>query len=255
MKVKLNNTEINCKIIEGDTDKPVLVFLHEGLGCIEMWKTFPEKLCMKTGCQALLYDRSGYGLSSPFTGNWTTDYHRYYALEELPALLEAVMPSRDIILFGHSDGATVALIYASSKPSVLRGMVLEAPHVFVEEETVSGVREAVNAFNEGKLDKLHKYHGEKTNSIFSAWSGLWTDINFRKWNIENLLPSVDVPHLVIQGDMDRYGTEKQYNAIKDKTAGITTVSVIKDCGHSPHITKQQDVTDIAAGYIKALNQA
>ena len=252
MTVNIENSIINYKIINGDEKKPVLIFLHEGLGCIEMWKTFPEKLCRKTGCAALLYDRCGYGKSSVLAFEWNENYHNYYAFKELPGIINAVFPGREIILIGHSDGATISLIYSSSNPENLKAVILEAPHVFVEDATVEGVKDAVEAYKNGKLDKLYKYHGKKTDSIFSAWSGYWTDIRFRKWNIENILPDIKVPQLIIQGDKDRYGTEKQYNSIFNKTSANTELEVINDCGHSPHISRQQQTVIIMTEYIQKL---
>ncbi len=158
MRADIDKSIINYQIINGDENKAVLVFLHEGLGCIEMWKSFPEKLCRKTGCAALLYDRCGYGKSSALTFEWTENYHQYYALKELPFIINSVFPDREIILIGHSDGATISLVYASSDPANLKGIILEAPHVFIEMITVNGVKAAAEAFNNGKLDKLYKYH-------------------------------------------------------------------------------------------------
>ena len=248
--LKLKNQLINYKIIDGIGNKPFLVFLHEGLGCIEMWKSFPEKLCRRTSCPGLLYDRTGYGKSSPLESDWTINYHFYYALDELPSVINTLIPGSDYIMIGHSDGATIALLYASEKPDNLLSMIIEAPHVFVEEKTVESIKKAYDAFMRGELDKLRKYHGNKTERIISAWAGSWTDDKFRSWNIEHILPSIEIPHLIIQGGKDRYGTEKQYKIIEEKTTGRTDLFIIPECGHSPHITYQESTLNRTAEYIK-----
>ncbi len=213
---------------------PVLVFLHEGLGCREMWKDFPERLCRRTGCPGLVYDRLGYGRSSPSRSTRTIHYLHEYALFELPFLLEQSIPGRPYILIGHSDGGSISLIHAAERPVNLKGIITEAAHVFVEPLTVSGIRDANKAFTDGRLAGLSRYHGDKTENIFRSWSDTWLSRSFRTWNIEYLLPSIRCPVLVIQGQDDHYGTRRQVDAIVSGVSGIAETVMVADCGHSPH---------------------
>ncbi len=225
--------EIHYQLIEGQPGQPCLVFLHEGLGCTAMWQDFPERLCQATGCHGLVYDRHGYGQSSALTASRNIHYLHDYALRELPALLEYVLPGREYFLIGHSDGGSIALIHAAERPPRLRGVITEAAHVFVEAETLAGIRAADAAFDAGKLRALAKYHGDKTEGIFKAWSLTWQTFGFQFWNIEYLLPSIVCPALVVQGSEDQYGSAAQVDAISRLALNATPV-MIEKCGHTPH---------------------
>lgn len=226
--------QIYYERIDGKAGRPQIVFLHEGLGCTAMWKDFPQRLCTRTGCPGLVYDRLGYGKSSPLSRPRTIHYLHHYALFELPRVLDALIPGEPFVLAGHSDGASIALIFGSEQPSSLKGIITEAAHVFVEKETTDGIIETVESYEGGKLSGLFKYHGEKTEDIFRAWSDTWLSEWFRHWNIEYLLPSIGVPVHVVQGCRDQYGTEAQVNSIVSGVRGKATASMVKDCGHSPH---------------------
>jgi len=148
---------------------PLLVFLHEGLGCTAMWKNFPDRLCQATGSPGLIYDRHGYGQSSPRSEPFTPDYMRDAAVVELPELLRLVAPETPYILIGHSDGGTISLIHAAQKPSRCRAIITEAAHVFVEEITLAGVHKAIAAWHGGKLRSLlEKFHGDNAEGAFKA---------------------------------------------------------------------------------------
>lgn len=232
--------DIHYELIAGDPARPVLVFLHEGLGSCAMWKDFPARLCQAAGCRGLLYDRLGYGRSSPLKERRRLHYVHDYALSELPQVLEQLIPGQEHVVIGHSDGGSIALIYASQQPSLLRAIITEAAHVFVEEITLEGIRAADAAFGAGKLRALAKYHGDKTQTIFKAWSDTWLGHGFRFWNIEYLLPSITCPALVMQGCDDQYGSAAQVEAIVTQAVQAAP-AMIGQCGHTPHQEQPQAV--------------
>ena len=234
--------------IDGPTNQPCLVFLHEGLGSIGQWGDFPRRLCARTGCPGLVYDRLGYGRSSSLKRTFTIHYLHEYGLCELPRVLEALLPNRPFLLVGHSDGGSISLIFAAEHPSRLLGVIAEAAHVFVEDVTIDGIRRADEAFAQGRLAGLARYHGDKTEELFKAWSGIWLSRGFAAWNIEYLLPSVEVPLLVLQGRDDQYGTMAQVETIVAKSAGQATPQLLEACGHAPHAEVPDLTLDIMTGF-------
>lgn len=228
-----NGQELYYEKITGDERKPYLVFLHEGLGCVSMWKDFPQRLCAALGAPGLTFDRLGYGKSSPLGKPRSVHYMHEYALNELPFVLSRVIPEQDYFLIGHSDGGSIALLHAAEQPAHLRGIITEAAHVFVEPETLAGIRAAVDAYQAGKLRGLEKYHALKTDSIFKAWAETWLSAWFAAWNIEYALPSIRVPALILQGADDQYGTAAQVESIVEKTLGARS-ALIENCAHAPH---------------------
>jgi pimeloyl-ACP methyl ester carboxylesterase len=244
------NKTIHYELINGKSSNPHLIFLHEGLGCTAMWKDFPEQLCRKTECAGLVYDRLGYGLSSPMDSARTIHYLHDYALNELPLVIESVIPQKAYILVGHSDGGSISLIFGAEKPSLLKAIITEAAHVFVEPETIAGIRAADESFARGKYGGLYKYHGEKTDRTFKAWSETWLSAGFRHWNIEYLLPSIECSVLAIQGSEDQYGTESQVNAIVANVAGSAASCFVPHCGHSPHSEQPDRLVQIMSEFIE-----
>jgi pimeloyl-ACP methyl ester carboxylesterase len=240
---------LHYNLIHGGLDRPYLVFLHEGLGCEAMWGGFPELLCDTTGCPGLIYDRLGYGNSSPLNRSRTVHYMHEYALRELPKLLEATIPDTPFILIGHSDGGSISLIYGAARPSLLKGIITEAAHVFVEPETIARIRSADEAWEKGMLKGLTKYHGDKTETIFKAWSTTWLTNWFKYWNIEYLLPSIEVPLLAIQGINDQYGSADQVHSIVSKSSGKAQLEMIENCGHAPHLEAQLVVLELMSSFI------
>jgi pimeloyl-ACP methyl ester carboxylesterase len=214
-----------------------------------MWKRFPKRLCNRTSCPGLVYDRLGYGQSSPLRRTRTIHYLHDYALKELPQVIDALIPNKPFILIGHSDGGSISLIFGAEKPPYLKGIITEAAHVFVEKETLDGIRKADEAFEKRKLSALFKYHGEKTPCIFKAWSATWLSQWFKSWNIESLLPSIEVPMLVIQGGDDPYGTKAQVDSIVSKSAGKAVPSLVENCGHSPHQELPELLLEIISQFI------
>ena len=216
----------------GPASRTRLVFLHEGLGCVALWRDFPARLSAACGLGAFVYSRAGYG-KSPRTQlpRPVTYMHEEAAL--LPALLRAhgiALP--DAILFGHSDGASIALLCAAAHP--VRGLVLEAPHVFTEEAGLASIERAREAYEHGDLRARLARHHADVDAAFWGWNGPWLDPEFRSWNIEGALPAVRAPMLVIQGAQDEYGTLAQVRAIERQAGGSVETLVLEGCGHAPH---------------------
>lgn len=244
---------IRYELIDGDPGKPYLIFLHEGLGCVEMWRNFPQRLCEKTHCPGLIYDRTGYGKSSPETDERDVKYIHNYALTELPQVIEFLIPHKDHILIGHSDGGSIALIYASEFTTHLKGIAVEAAHVFVEKETLRGIKLADEAYDRNGPGGLQKYHRDKTPAVFKSWSETWLSQSFKAWNIESSLPSIHCPVLVIQGKNDEFGTMKQVETITSKVAGNVYPHVLEGCGHAPHIERPELLLDLLSDFICSLS--
>lgn len=214
---------------------PTLVFLHEGLGCVALWKDFPEKVARATGYGTLIYSRAGYGRSSPVAVPRPLTYMHEEGLVGLPRLLEK-LDLWNVVLVGHSDGGSIAVVHAGSgaAPRII-GLVLLAAHVFNEEVCVASIRQARVAFETTDLRaKLQRLHGDNVDCAFWGWNKAWLDPDFMAWNIEEYLPKISVPALVIQGRQDEYGTAAQYQSIEAKSGGAVEVVVLDQCGHSPH---------------------
>ena len=238
---RLRVKSIELKDPEPEKVRPKLIFLHEALGCIELWRDFPEILCLSTGCSGFVYDRKGYGESEPFEDTWSLDYLQQEALTYLPAFLKTC-GIMDTILIGHSDGGSIALIAASNFGNMIRGIITEAAHIFVENITLSGIRKAVKAFETTALkEKLTRYHKEHTETIFRRWANRWLSDEFCNWNIENYLPKITCPVLVLQGEDDEYGTPAQVEGISNQVSGPVNVKLIPKCGHIPHFEAKEKV--------------
>jgi pimeloyl-ACP methyl ester carboxylesterase len=218
-----------------DAALPVLVFLHEGLGCVTLWKDFPDQVAQATGLPALVYSRIGYGGSSPCALPRPLTYMHEEGEAGLPALLSA-LGIQSHILVGHSDGASIALIYAGSGPREgLRGVAVLAPHTFCEEVSVTAIRAAGKAYAEGDLRaRLAKYHGDNVDCAFRGWCDAWLDPDFLHWNIESYVDRLSVPVLVIQGEGDEYGTVAQVDTIARRAPAGAETRLLPECGHSPH---------------------
>lgn len=216
-------------------DDLTVVLLHEGLGSVAQWKDFPEKLTAETGLGVVAYSRAGYGGSDPVTLPRPLDYMTREAEEVLGGVLDALGIGHCILL-GHSDGATIAAIYAGSVSDLrVRGLVLIAPHFFTEPEGLETIRGAGRAFDEGGLkDKLTKYHSN-VDVAFHGWHGAWTDPGFKDWNVADVIDHWRIPVLAIQGRNDPYGTLAQIAEIEDRIYSPVETLVLDDCGHAPHL--------------------
>lgn len=233
--------------LSGDGQGPTLVFLHEGLGSMDLWREFPTDVARATGRAALVYSREGHGWSAPVRGARTLEFMHHEALMVLPHLLERLEISAPILI-GHSDGASIALIYAGAGCPV-SGLVLLAPHVFVEAEAIAGIQLAREQFETTDLpQRMAKYHRDP-EATFRAWNDIWLDPAFRNWNIEASLPGIECPVLLIQGNDDEYGTGAQLDAIEDGLAGSVERLVLADCGHSPHISQPDLVVEATARFV------
>ena len=211
---------------------PPIVMLHEGLGSIALWKDFPHRLAERTGCGVLVYSRYGHGNSDRLLEKRPVSFMHHEAQTVLPQLLEALGVDQPI-LFGHSDGGSIALIYAGTFPESPRALVLEAPHVFVEDLSVESIAAAkVNFQTTDFREKLARYHAH-VDETFWGWNAIWLDPEFRSWNIESYLDVIRCPVLCIQGEQDEYGTRAQVEAIRSRVPG-TELVMLADCKHSPH---------------------
>jgi pimeloyl-ACP methyl ester carboxylesterase len=211
-----------------------LVFLHEGLGSIGQWRDFPRRLAGATGLGAIIYDRQGFGGSDPLDRG-DEQYLQREDLTSLSAVLDACSVQAPVLI-GHSDGGTIALLYAAQVPERPRGVITLAAHVFVEEATLAGIRNAVQAFETGELkQKLSRYHAENTDSMFCGFKDDWLLPRYREWNIEACLQNIRCPLLVIQGEDDEYGTAAQVEAITVGVSGPVESMLIPGCGHNPHL--------------------
>jgi pimeloyl-ACP methyl ester carboxylesterase len=234
-----------------DAGGPTVVMLHEGLGCVAMWRDFPARVAGATGLRVLVFSRAGYGGSDPVPLPRPLSYMHDEARETLPRLLEAAGID-DAILFGHSDGASIAIIFAGSSPRIrVRALVLEAPHVFCEDISLASIAAAREAFVHGDLkERLARYHGANTECAFWGWNDAWLDPGFRAWNIEEYLPRVGVPSLVIQSERDPYGTLAQIEAIERGSGGSVRREIL-GAGHSLHREQPEAVLETVAGFVGA----
>jgi pimeloyl-ACP methyl ester carboxylesterase len=237
--IEINGLRLEYRDIPASRENaPTLLMLHEGLGCVAMWRDFPQQVAAATGCRVIVWSRAGYGHSAAYTEVRTPRYMHREALEALPALLAGLQIERPI-LFGHSDGGSIALIFAGAFPDALRGLVVMAPHEFVEEETLAGIRQAREIWQTTDWpQKLGRYHAD-TARVFSDWNDCWLSPPFRDWNIEAYLPAIRCPVLAMQGEDDEYATMRQIEVIAEAVP-TTQLLKIPQCGHSP----QRDQTAV-----------
>jgi pimeloyl-ACP methyl ester carboxylesterase len=235
-------------------DAPTLVFLHDGIGCAATWRGFPAELARETGCGALVYSRVGYGGSDAVPVPRPLTYMHEEGFTGLPEVLDAA-GVRTAYLVGHSDGGSIALLHASTPRALprVRALLLEAPHVFCEEVTVRAIERARGEFLHGGLRaRMARYHGENVECAFWGWNRAWLDPGFRAWNIEDCLPAVTVPVLVVQGVDDPYGTLLQVDAIERRCGGPVRRCVLERCGHSPHRDQPEGTLLAMAAFLRGL---
>ena len=229
-------------------DAPALVFLHEGLGSIDLWRGFPERVARATGRRAVVYSRYGNGFSEPLGERRDVSYMHDEARVALPELLDALEIER-AALIGHSDGASIALLFAGALPGRTDALVLEAPHVFVEELSIASIAEigrryAANGFRE----RMRKHHTD-ADRTFRGWNDVWLDPAFRSWTIVDALPRIVAPVLAIQGANDEYGTLAQLDALQRSCSGSVDTLILDKCGHAPHRDRPEVVETFVTAWL------
>lgn len=234
-------------------DAPLVVFLHEGLGSISMWRDFPRAFCAAGGFRGLVYSRPGYGRSTPrpLGEPLPVDFMHVQAREVLPRFLAAVGVDAVVEkpwLFGHSDGGSIALIHAAAFPGAVGGLIVAAPHIFVEDLSVQSIAQTRERYLTTDLSKRLARHHHDVESAFWGWNDIWLRPAFRDWNIEALLPRIRCPVMAIQGEDDEYGTMAQIDGIASAIAGAQLLK-LGHCGHSPHRDQPQRLIDAAIRFI------
>jgi pimeloyl-ACP methyl ester carboxylesterase len=233
-----------------DRSRPLVVFLHEGLGSVAMWKDFPARFCTAAKVRGLVYSRPAYGRSTPRAADdhWAPDFMHRQADEVLPALLDALDVTDQPWLLGHSDGGSIALLRAAHAPASVAGVIAMAPHILVEDISVTSIAEARETYRTTDLkSRLARYHDD-VDSAFRGWNDIWLDPAFRTWNIEAELPAITCPLLAIQGVDDEYGTLEQIRGIARRVSQ-TELLELPDCGHSPHRDQPERVIAAASAFI------
>jgi pimeloyl-ACP methyl ester carboxylesterase len=233
-------------------NRPLIVFLHEGLGSVSAWKDFPLRVCDAARARGLVYSRPGYGRSTPrpHSQRWGTDFMHRQAYEVLPALLRVLGVERNVWLLGHSDGGSIAILYAARFASRVSGLVLLAPHLFVEEYGLVSIRKIRGEYQRTDLSQRLSRHHDDVDSAFWGWNDIWLDPAFKAWNIEGELRSIACPVLVIQGVDDEYGTLAHVNGIARRVARAETL-LLSECGHSPHRDRPDKVIEATVRFVSA----
>jgi pimeloyl-ACP methyl ester carboxylesterase len=224
--------------------RPTLVFLHEGLGSMGLWRDFPDRVARRLGAPAVVYSRFGYGGSDGLLAKRTPHFMHEEALDFLPRLLDQLEIQRPLLI-GHSDGASIALIHAAASKRPVTGLVCMAPHAFIEPE----IRDTY--LKTDLKHRLAKYHA-RVDDAFLGWADIWLEPEFMAWSIEELIGSITQPMLLIQGRNDEYGTLAQLDRIEERAQGPTSRLVLDDCGHSPHRDQEAAVIDAIVTFARAM---
>lgn len=233
---------------------PTIVMLHEGLGCLALWRDFPRRVAEATNMGVFAYSRRGYGQSDPAELPRPLDFMTREAVEVLPQILDKIGFQRGI-LFGHSDGATIAAIYAGSvEDHRVRGLILMAPHFFTEEIGLAEIANARKAFEQGELkQRMARYHRDPENA-FRGWNDTWLDPAFKTWNVGEVIDYLRVPVLAIQGREDQYGSLAQIGEIEDRIYSPVDVLIVEECRHAPHLERPQITLDAISEFAARLQR-
>ena len=254
-RIQLSSHQVNIAFIEPkkkQQENTYLLFLHEALGSIGQWRNFPQLLCDQLGMAGFIYERQGHGSSDPLPGERDNRYLHNYAYDELPQVIQQLIPAgRKVILVGHSDGGSIALLYAAKFPKQVTGIVTMAAHILSEPETLKGIHPAIEAYQQGKLEGLKKYHGDKTETLFYAWANTWLSEGFKNWNIASDIQGISCPALIIQGKEDQYGTPLQVEMIVGSMKGGEGV-ILENCKHHPHLEQTEEVVELISDWVQVL---
>ncbi|MSP48710.1 MAG: alpha/beta hydrolase [Alphaproteobacteria bacterium] len=253
--VTVHGVRLEFQMIESAAGRPdTLVFLHEGLGSLALWRDFPAKVAATTGWRTFVYSRRGYGWSDPVVGPRSVRYMHDEAEAVLPDLLDRFGIDSPVLI-GHSDGGSIALIHAGGTRRPVRGIVTMAAHVFVEDVTIRSIAEAKVTFETTKLgERLGRYHRDAA-AAFWDWNDIWLHPDFRSWNIEACLPAIACPVLAMQGVEDEYGTGAQVEAIVAGVGSSARTLMLPACRHSPHRDQEAATTAAIAGFVAELERS
>ncbi len=237
------------------SNRPVILLLHEGLGCVGTWRDFPEHLAMRTGSPVLAYSRQGYGRSDPVPLPRPLTYMHDEAFEVVGRIIDRFQIER-VVLCGHSDGASIATIYAGGvADGRVAGVILMAPHFFNEDLCVATIRKARHDYEQGDLrPRLERYHGANVDCAFYGWNDAWLDPRFMDWNIEEYLPQIAVPVLLIWGRDDPYGTMAQVRSAMEKCGGPLETAILDDCRHWPYRERTDETLSAIERFIDGTRQ-
>jgi pimeloyl-ACP methyl ester carboxylesterase len=252
--------EVRCKDFAGRLEyqwvgvsslaAPLMVFLHEGLGSLAMWKDFPQELCAAIGARGLVYSRPGYGRSTRREPHekWPVDFMQHHATEVLPAFLHALQIEGRPCLFGHSDGASIALLHAAAFPHRVGSVMAVAPHIMVEAVSIASIEVARTMYRTTDLrSRLARYHDDP-DSAFWGWNDIWLDPAFRAWSIEDRLAAIRCPVLAVQGEDDEYGSMAQIDGIAPRVPQTRLIKLPR-CGHSPHRDQPAALTAAVVAFV------
>jgi pimeloyl-ACP methyl ester carboxylesterase len=249
--MRVGGREIECRWWGEPTHhRRPIVLLHEGLGSVGLWRDFPAALASATARRVLAYSRFGHGASDPPAAPHTVRFmHEEAAL--LPSILDAAAIDRAILL-GHSDGGSIALVAAADVPARIEALMLEAPHVFVEDISIASIERTTAVYREGTLRASLARHHAHVDTAFFGWSDVWLHPDFRRWNLEDYLPRITCPVLLIQGESDEYGTLAQIDAIARQVSGPAERLVLPQCGHAPHRDQRDQVLRAMTRFVQPL---
>ena len=252
--MNLDLYQIAFQKIDHYPNRPTIIFLHDSLGCIELWRDFPLQLAEKTKCNIIMYDRQGYGKSCPFSYEKRDVNYLEQEADILAELLD-FWKIENAILFGFSDGGSIALIFAAKYPEKTIGIISEGAHIFVEDVTLNGIREAIHQYKTTNLkQKLERYHGDKVEALFYAWTKTWTSVAYQDWNIEHWVQQIQCKSLIIQGENDEFGSLKQVEKIVSQTKGHSQTLLIPNAGHTAHRENPEIVLEESTQFIVELTR-
>ncbi|GAA0894689.1 alpha/beta hydrolase [Fulvivirga kasyanovii] len=250
--IQINGANLYVESEKEYENRPTLVFLHDSLGCVQLWRDFLKRLAKATECNVLVYDRLGYGKSDPMPTHQRPVNYMELEADVLHDLL-ITLGIDDAILFGHSDGGTIALLAARKFPEKIKAVICEAAHIFVEDITLQGIYKAIEAYKTTNLPvRLEKYHGSKVETLFKAWTETWTRSDYRDWNIEHCLYRITCPLLFIQGEADEYGSLQQVEKTINQVSGKSEKYIMPAVGHTPHKEEPEEVFDKTTRFINRL---